>query len=226
MLTSTSRLRGVRARGAFSIDESAGVSKPASFKFLASPGNAADQRAALGLNTEGNTTFLRIYGILGVPGGRGGWSRVSTNQVTAGIAHRRPQRRPLVVGRSAIRSTAAGRFARAAGRRRAELAMLLKLRVSGCSCDPAREAPSSSSLRPSRQTYGLAGKTSSETYVVSCTTRLKLIQLDSVQMPRVALGLAGIVLQDETTALEGLARLQLPDEAGLRPALRLGQAEK
>lgn len=63
-------------------------------------------------------------------------------------------------------------------------------------------------------------------YVVSCVSLLKSIQLDSVQMPRVALGLAGIVLQDEATALIGLARLQLPDEAGLRPALRLGQAEK
>ena len=39
-----------------------------------------------------------------------------------------------------IRSTAAGRLARAAGRRRAELAILLTLRGSGCSCAPP-EAP-------------------------------------------------------------------------------------
>ena len=41
--------------------------------------------AALGCKTDENVNFLRIYGILGEPGGRGGWSHPSTNQVTAGI---------------------------------------------------------------------------------------------------------------------------------------------
>ena len=41
--------------------------------------------AALGCKRHENVNLLRIYGILGVPGGRGGWSRTSTNQVTAGI---------------------------------------------------------------------------------------------------------------------------------------------
>ena len=45
-------------------------------------------RLARRCNTEGNTTFLRIYGILGEPGGRGGWSRTSTNQVSAGCSDR------------------------------------------------------------------------------------------------------------------------------------------
>ena len=48
-----------------------------------------------------------------------------------------------------IRSTAAGRLARAAGRRRAELAILLTLRGSGCSCAPAGGP---AVLRPSRRT--------------------------------------------------------------------------
>jgi hypothetical protein len=42
------------------------------FDVPASPGITADQGAALGLNTEGNTTFLRIYGISGGPGGSRG----------------------------------------------------------------------------------------------------------------------------------------------------------
>ena len=48
-----------------------------------------------------------------------------------------------------IRSTAAGRLARAAGRRRAELAILLTLRGSGCSYAPAGGP---AVLRPSRRT--------------------------------------------------------------------------
>lgn len=52
------------------------------------------------------------------------------------------QRRPFAdhSWSAEIRSTAAGRLARAAGRRRAELAILLTLRGSGCSCAPP-EAP-------------------------------------------------------------------------------------
>ena len=39
----------------------------------------------MGFKTEKNKTFLRIYGFEGEPGGRGGWRRGSTNQITAGI---------------------------------------------------------------------------------------------------------------------------------------------
>jgi hypothetical protein len=42
--------------------------------------------AALGCKRNENVNFLRIYGILGEPGGRGGWSRAPPNQVTAGSA--------------------------------------------------------------------------------------------------------------------------------------------
>jgi hypothetical protein len=47
------------------------------------------------------------------------------------------QRRRQLEWSAEIRSTAAGRLARAAGRRRAELAILLTLRGSGCSYAPA-----------------------------------------------------------------------------------------
>jgi len=61
------------------------------------------------------------------------------------------QRRPFAdhSWSAEIRSTAAGRLARAAGRRRAELAILLTLRGSGCSCAPAGGP---AVLRPSRRT--------------------------------------------------------------------------
>ena len=46
-----------------------------------------------------------------------------------------------------------------------------------------------------------------------------------MEVPRVALRLTGEVEENESASLERLARLKLPDEAGLRPALRFGQAE-